>query len=586
MPFTMKTERLTSRGQDSFQILLLMASVVLVECGETENSNNTESDGLSTDSLDGDAGVDADTNSALGDSDSKAIEDCVPRWPDDDCTRCVVFINGETGDDDNEDSSAGRSWETAFKTVQKGIDIAAESDCEIWVAAVDAGYTQDLDLVGSPALYGGFSGDETYRVQRDLVETKTILIGPGGGLSVISCKAADGCENGVVLDGFVITGGGSGGVSPGAGLYLEGGSVTLSNCMFQENYAEEQGGGGIYAKNSTLNIDKCIFSNNGAWAANGGAIWAESSTLTISLSTFEKNAAFRGGAIYSGTSSTLTVEDVTFRENMVWDGAAYGGAVYNAGDYQLFEGCEFIENSARIGGAVYNLQTSTTLIDSTFFDNLAKENWSETDNVTLIGGGIYNEGSKVAIIGCTFSHNSVELSDNIVYAEGGGIYNTAGSEADIINCLFTNHDTAVINRGSSPRIVGCTFSSNDQAIFNSNSALDPSFPIISNSIFWGNETQITDDANSTATSISTVTYCDIEGGFEGEGNIDADPLFETDSFMLREDSPCIDAGNTDALPEDVADLDSDENVEESILYDLNGSDRINGEAVDMGAFEF
>jgi hypothetical protein len=51
-----------------------------------------------------------------------------------------------------------------------------------------------------------------------------------------------------------------------------------------------------------------------------------------------------------------------------------------------------------------------------------------------------------------------------------------------------------------------------------------------------------------------VTNSDIEGGYEGEGNIDLDPLFVDVSggdSHLAPNSPCIDAGNNAApgLPE-------------------------------------
>jgi hypothetical protein len=42
----------------------------------------------------------------------------------------------------------------------------------------------------------------------------------------------------------------------------------------------------------------------------------------------------------------------------------------------------------------------------------------------------------------------------------------------------------------------------------------------------------------------SATYCDIEGGFAGAGNIDADPRFVADGdYHLASDSPCIDAGD-------------------------------------------
>jgi hypothetical protein len=52
-----------------------------------------------------------------------------------------------------------------------------------------------------------------------------------------------------------------------------------------------------------------------------------------------------------------------------------------------------------------------------------------------------------------------------------------------------------------------------------------------------------------------VEYSNVQGGFSGTGNIDADPLFAEPlggNFALSAESPCIDAGRNDALPAGVA----------------------------------
>jgi hypothetical protein len=44
----------------------------------------------------------------------------------------------------------------------------------------------------------------------------------------------------------------------------------------------------------------------------------------------------------------------------------------------------------------------------------------------------------------------------------------------------------------------------------------------------------------------TVTYSDVQGGWPGEGNIDADPRFSSRGrfdYLLRPSSPCIDGGD-------------------------------------------
>ena len=64
--------------------------------------------------------------------------------------------------------------------------------------------------------------------------------------------------------------------------------------------------------------------------------------------------------------------------------------------------------------------------------------------------------------------------------------------------------------------------------------------MLTNSIIWGNNpTQIQ------GFGTPTITYSDIQGGWNGEGNIDADPLFfnpDSSEFTLAENSPCIGTG--------------------------------------------
>ena len=77
-----------------------------------------------------------------------------------------------------------------------------------------------------------------------------------------------------------------------------------------------------------------------------------------------------------------------------------------------------------------------------------------------------------------------------------------------------------------------------------------------------------------------VTYCDVQGGWDGEGNIDADPLFAfVGDLRLMAGSPCIDAGTNSpffGLPAE----DADGNP-----LPLDG-DGDSSAIVDMGAYEF
>ena len=72
-------------------------------------------------------------------------------------------------------------------------------------------------------------------------------------------------------------------------------------------------------------------------------------------------------------------------------------------------------------------------------------------------------------------------------------------------------------------------------------------------------------------TVATVSYSDVEGGYTGAGNIDADPQFASApaDYRLAAGSPCIDAGA----------------IEASITTDLDGTARPAGNGWDIGAYE-
>jgi hypothetical protein len=107
--------------------------------------------------------------------------------------------------------------------------------------------------------------------------------------------------------------------------------------------------------------------------------------------------------------------------------------------------------------------------------------------------------------------------------------------------------------------------------------------------------------NQIQTEQGIVAYSNVEGGFTGTGNIDADPLFIEDpnpgldgwwgssddifgDFHLQAGSPCIDAGDNTFVPADAyTDLDGNARFRD----DPNQADTGQGikPIVDMGAYE-
>ncbi len=161
---------------------------------------------------------------------------------------------------------------------------------------------------------------------------------------------------------------------------------------------------------------------------------------------------------------------------------------------------------------------------------------------------------------------------------GGAIYCSNGAPL-ILNCLFagnTSHDRGGAVFGK-PVIRGCTFTQN-VAYYPYGGAVaggsDQNRIQVSNSILWGNTP---DEA-----IYADIAWSDVQGGWAGTGNIDADPLFvdpAAGDFHLQAGSPCIDAGDPNywPLPGEV-DLDGQRRV-----WDGNGDGEVR---VDMGVDEF
>ena len=173
-------------------------------------------------------------------------------------------------------------------------------------------------------------------------------------------------------------------------------SLTVNNSIFSGNTGSS---GAIFASN-ILNVTNCTFTNNKA-SYNGGAISAE--ILTVIDSTFSDNTALEGmgGAIWTMSPSS-TIVNSTFLVNA----AGEGGAIANLNNLTV-ENCIFSGNNAGSGGAIYN-SNWVTLSDknSTFINNMA----------TGWGGAIYDAGN-FNITGSNFEKNTAS-SGGAVWSYG------------------------------------------------------------------------------------------------------------------------------------------------------------------------
>ena len=241
----------------------------------------------------------------------------------------------------------------------------------------------------------------------------------------------------------------------------------------------------------------------------------------------------------------ITVRSESGPENCIIDcqNSGYGFLLHSTED----------ENSILDGFTITNSYDGIHCQDSSPTIN----NCTIGSNTGEWGSGIYCAFSSPVITNCTISGNIGQIPPG----RGGGIF-CWESNPTIFNCIITGNKGGIACYDSSATITNCTFSKNsDEAIYCGLSSLT-----IINCILWGNTRGIVDYGASIS-----VTYTDIQGGWEGEGNIDADPLLTLDGH-LQAGSPCIDVG--------------DPNADFTSQVDIDGEPRIMGTRVDMGSDEF
>lgn len=190
------------------------------------------------------------------------------------------------------------------------------------------------------------------------------------------------------------------------------------------------------------------------------------------------------------------------------------------------------------------------------------------------GGAVYCYGSSPTITHCQIANNTC--------GRAGAIY-CLRSSAVIRNTLIANNTCIGGNAQSggiscvdgAVRIDNCTIVNNAPGGIFSESEYGAQ---VTNTIVWGNSTyQIMSYESQVA-----VSSCDVQGGYEGQGNIDSYPCFfkssdgpgsdhdaSTANWALQICSPCINAGAEGA----------------SGTTDLIGNPRVHSGLVDIGAYE-
>ncbi len=446
----------------------------------------------------------------------------------------------------------GKSWGSAYTSLQAAVDaVAAGGGGELWVAK--GTYTADTDpvLIMQPGvfLFGGFTGAEDTRSQRDWEANRTVIDGKDGRRCVVGASNA-------LLDGFTVTGGyaavSQNDAYKGGGMLNVSVSPTVANCLFTHNAARY--GAGMFNQDNNAVIKNCFFA---------------------------ENIASRSQNYTDAASAT-------------YDDYSVGGGMENAGGAPTVTGCEFSGNIAALGGGLAIDYSVATVTKCVFKNNQARD---QIGFYGYAGGGaICNMSARSTIRECVFTENQDRGRNP--YGGGGAILNTSdtipsspspNSLVTLLNCVFTRNSVAyyggAVSSISYPtQVINCTFLNNHasygegNAVYSDYSSTYSSMTrsTVENCILWDSVNsdlqQIADSLSATAYAM-LVTYSCVQGGYTGTGNIDTDPLFadlETGDLRLSAGSPCIDSGTAEGAPE----------------VDMLGVPRPQGAGFDMGAYEY
>ena len=400
------------------------------------------------------------------------------------------------------------------------------------------------------------------------------------------------CSNGSpTLDGLFIAGNHAS--YAGGGIYLDNqAQLTISNSTIVNNSANVYGGGIQVHHVSAAEFINCILWNNTTELNGYQQAHVASGTITINHCNIQggqdavvnEDIGFVNWGDENIDANPLFCDplngDYTLAENSPCIGS--GGNGDNIGAFEL--GCGFIYN-----GPVWHVQTEGSdtegdgSVDYPFGSIQYVIDQIPDGDTILVATGYYNESftlverdiqifgasqQDVIITGPIYLENSQSgLSVFTVNNESGnGIVITSNENDEnayptldsvtVKNCLGNGIEildsnpaltyiTVIENLGhgiwcsnSAPLFEHITVSDNYlRPVMSDNSEIT-----ITNSIVWNTidlDIQMEDDGQI------NITYSDIQGGWEGEGNIDSDPLFcdpEIDNYFLAGNSLCINSG--------------------------------------------
>ncbi|MDH7598424.1 MAG: hypothetical protein QHH07_02145, partial [Sedimentisphaerales bacterium] len=290
-------------------------------------------------------------------------------------TYYVDAVNGN-------DSYSGLTPTTAFKTIQRGINVASNGDTVLVLPGQYVGTgNKELDFTGKAI---------TVRAQDGPANTVINCQGSGRAFYFHSGEGPSS-----VVNGFGITGGSS---TTGAAIYCTGAGPTISNCWIYGNNTTSTNSGIVYCyNNGNAILTGCvIYSNSGASAA---VRFNNSAGQMINCLLFGNSSTSAGGAIRCDNGSKTTT----------------------------ITNCTVVANSTTSnGGGLWVRSASVNILNSIFWANQAS------------AGGHQLSTSSPAIL--TVNYSDVQGGRTGVYGTGTVVWGTGNLDQDPLFADPTNFD--------------------------------------------------------------------------------------------------------------------------------------------------
>ena len=250
------------------------------------------------------------------------VTDNQSAWRTDTCTVTVQGVHNVTTD----------AW---YTTIQTAIDDANDEDDIIVHQGI---YTENIDFNGANCTVRSTDANDWAIVSSTVIEANDV------DSSIVTFDSSEGPNS--VLSGFKIIGG-------ARGIYCNGASPTISNCMIMGNGDGNTPGAGVYS---------------------------------------------------SGSSAEPRVTDCLFVDN----DANYGGGMYNLDSSPILTNCVFMDNTADVnGGAIHNYNCEPNIINCTFTDNYAENGG---------GMCSYGSSCEPNVVNCIFWGNDANNVGDEIYS--------------------------------------------------------------------------------------------------------------------------------------------------------------------------